>query len=264
MILLLLLAAAQAAPSPAGPARTGPSTAAPVGPPAQTDRYARCMDLAANDPAGGIAEASRWRLAGGGPLARQCLGVSYANAGQLPAAAAEFEAAARAAELAKDTRSAAYWAQAGNAWLAAKDAIKARAALDAALAAGTLSGLDLGEAYLDHARAQVADNQLEAARSDIDQALATASADPLAWLLSATLARRMDDLPRARKDIDEALRRSGEDASVQLEAGNIAALAGDEAGAKQAWKQAVANAPDSPAAKSAQAALAQFVPKPTP
>lgn len=259
MILTLLLAAAT--PQVAKPAPVAPKLA---GPPAPTDRYAHCMDLAANDPAAGIEEGSRWRLSGGGVLARQCLGVAYANANQLTAAATEFEAAARAAELAKDKRAAAYWAQAGNAWLAAQDAAKARAALDAALASGTLTGLDLGEASLDHARAQVANNDLEGARSDIDQALANASADPLAWLLSATLARRMDDLPRAKKDIDEALRRSGDDASVQLEAGNIAAMSGDEAGAKEAWKRAVAIAPDGPAGKSARGALAQFTPKPTP
>lgn len=252
MILpLLLLAAAQTSPTQAGPA-----------PP--TDRYAHCMDLATKDPAAGIEEGSRWRLSGGGVLARQCLGVSYANANQLNAAATEFEAAARAAELAKDSRAAAYWAQAGNAWLAAQDATKARAALDAALAAGSLTGLELGEVYLDHARAQVASKELEAARGDLDLAMETASADPLAWLLSATLARRMDDLPRARKDIAEALRRSGDDASVQLEAGNIAALDGDEAGAKTAWKRAVAIAPDAPAGRSARTALAQFTAPPTP
>jgi tetratricopeptide (TPR) repeat protein len=245
-------------------ATAAPQAATPAGPPAQTDRYTHCMDLAANNPAAGIEEGSGWRLAGGGVLARQCLGVAYANANQLEAAAAEFEAAARAAELAKDNRSAAYWAQAGNAWLAAKSPLKSRAALDAALAAGTLSGIELGEAYLDHARAQVASGELDGARGDIDQALTTAAADPLAWLLSATLARRMDDLPRAKKDIAEALRRSGDDASVQLEAGNIAALSGDEAGAKEAWKRAVAIAPDAPAGRSAQAALAQFLPKPTP
>lgn len=254
MILTLMLATIAAA--------QAPQTSA--GPPAQTDRYAHCMDLATTSPAAGVEEGSRWRLSGGGVLARQCLGVAYANAGNLDAAAAEFEAAARAAELAKDSRSAAYWAQAGNAWLAAKSTEKARAALDAALAGGTLTGLELGEVYLDHARAQVANGELEGARGDIDQALATASADPLAWLLSATLARRMDDLPRAKTDIAEALRRSGDDASVQLEAGNIAALGGDEAGAKEAWRRAVAIAPDAPAGKSAQAALAQFLPKATP
>ncbi|MGJ3628566.1 hypothetical protein AB5I41_19510 [Sphingomonas sp. MMS24-JH45] len=71
-------------------------------------------------------------------------------------AAAAFADAARASELASDERAADYWAQSGNAWLAAGDPAKARGALDAALAAGTLTGLDRGEAYLDRARALVA------------------------------------------------------------------------------------------------------------
>ncbi|QNA82679.1 hypothetical protein G4G27_00650 [Sphingomonas sp. So64.6b] len=245
MILPLLLLAA------AAPVQAGPPA------PAQ-DRYTHCLDLATNDPATGADEAGRWQLSGGGFLARQCLGVAYANSGNWNAAAAEFEGAARAAELAKDKRAALFWAQGGNAWLAAKEPGKARAALDAALAAGSLTGLQRGEALLDRGRAQVASNDLAGAREDLDQALVDAAADPLAWLLSATLARRMDDLPRARKDIAEALKRSGDDASVQLEAGNIAALGGDEAGAKAAWGQASKIAPESESGIAAKAALAQF------
>jgi tetratricopeptide (TPR) repeat protein len=231
-----------------------------TGPPAPTleARFNKCVDLATRNPDAAAAEAGRWQLAGGGSLARQCLGIAYANSQRWAAAAAEFEGAAHAAEIAKNPRAALYWAQGGNAWLAAKEPVKARAALDAALAAGTLTGLDRGEAYLDRARAQVAGGQLEGARVDIDQALVDAPADPLAWLLSATLARKMDDLPRAKKDIAEALKRSGDDAAVQLEAGNIAALGGDADGAKAAWRQAASIAPDSAVGKNAQTALAQF------
>ncbi|CUS44086.1 hypothetical protein MGWOODY_Smn172 [hydrothermal vent metagenome] len=57
--------------------------------------------------------------------------------------------------------------------------------------------------------------------------------------MSATLARRTNDLPRAKKDIAEAIKLAGDDPSVQLEAGNIAAATGDEAGAKAAWNMAV-------------------------
>ncbi|RZM06084.1 MAG: hypothetical protein EOP68_16805, partial [Sphingomonas sp.] len=155
-------------------------------------------------------------------------------------------------------RSATYWAQAGNAWLAAGESIKARTALDSALTSGTLTGLALGEAQLDHARALVAGGELDAARTDIDLALATAADDPLAWLLSATLARRSGDLRRAKTDIGEALKRSSDDAAVQLEAGNIAALTGDEAAARTAWGQAARLAPTTDAGKSAVAALKQF------
>ena len=231
---------------------------APADTPAE--RYERCIDLAVSDPGKAEAEAAAWRLAGGGFLARQCLGMAYTASNNFNAAAGAFSDAARDAEVAKDARSANYWAQAGNAWLAAGDPAKARTAIDAALAAGALKGLALGEAHLDRARAAVAGNDLAGARGDIDKALETAADDPLAWLLSATLARRGNDLPRAQTDIAEALKRSPDDASVQLEAGNIAAAAGDEAGAKRGWQKAESLAPDSPAGAAARAALSQFTP----
>ncbi len=235
------------------------ATTAQVGPPSSAkDRYANCIDLAAREPAAAEAEAGRWQLAGGGFLAHQCLGVAYATEARWSAAAAEFDAAAHAAEIAKDTRSAGFWAQAGNAWLASGDAVKARSDLDAAIAAGTLTGLQRGESHLDRARAFVAGGALDEARADMDKALIDSADDPLTWLLSATLARRMSDLPRAQKDIAQALRLSSDDASVQLEAGNVAALAGDEAGAKAAWSAAVRLKPGSDVAKHAADALKQF------
>lgn len=241
MILLLLLA--QSVAGPPSPVR---------------ERWEVCVETATGDPAAGVAEAERWRLAGGGFLAQQCLGLAYAKGERWASAAGAFEAAAREAEVAKDVRAGKYWAQAGNAWLAAREAVKARAALDAALATGSLSGLELGEAYLDRARTRVAAGDQQGARQDLDGAVVKAAADPMAWLLSATLARRMGDVPLARKHIATAVELAGDDASVQLEAGNVAALARDEAGARAAWEKAVRIAPGSAPAAAARAALKQF------
>jgi tetratricopeptide (TPR) repeat protein len=189
---------------------------------------------------------------------RACLGLALAGQNRFGEAAAAFEEAARVSELARTGESARYWAQAGNAWLAGEQPAKARAALDAALAAGTLQGLERGEATLDRARALVATGNAGAARVDLDAALVDAADDPLAWLLSATLARRSGDMSRAKADIAQALRRSADDAQVQLEAGNIAARDGNEAGAKAAWAEAARLAPDRPAGLSAARALTQF------
>ncbi len=133
------------------------------------------LDLATGDPKAGEAAAIAWRTEGGGYLSRQCLGVAYANQSRWPSAAGAFEEAAREAEAAHDTHSADYWAQAGNAWLAAGEAGKARSALDAALSSATLLGLALGETHLDRARARVALGDTEGARSDIDRALTFAA-----------------------------------------------------------------------------------------
>jgi hypothetical protein len=221
-------------------------------------RFDRCVALVATDPGAARAAATQWRVEGGGWFARQCAGMAYTREANWPSAAAEFEAAARAAEAGHDVRAPNYWAQAGNAWLAADEPAKARVALDAALASGGLAGLQRGEAQLDRARALVTLGENGPARTDLDAALKTAGDDPLAWLLSATLARRTGDLPRAKVDIAEALRRSADDASVQLEAGNIAALDKDEAGARRAWSEAARLAPDAPTGQSATAALQQF------
>ena len=136
--------------------------------------------------------------------------------------------------------------------------MKALTSIDAAIAAGGLTGLALGEAHLDRARARVAAGDTAGARGDIDIALRTAADDPLAWLLSATLARRTGNLKRAQADIAEALTRAADDASVQLEAGNIAALVGDEAGARAGWTKAVQLGGSTAVGVSARAALAQF------
>lgn len=213
-----------------------------------------CAALALTDPIAAQQRATSDRSAD----RRACLGLALAQQGEFTAAAPAFEEAARVSELARDGLAARYWAQAGNAWLAGQEPAKARAALNAALASGTLTGLERGEAALDRARALVALGDLPTARADLDLALKDAADDPLAWLLSATWARRTGDLSRAKADIAQALRRAADDAQVQLEAGNIAAASGDEAGAKAAWGEAVRIAPDKPAGQSAAQALTQF------
>ncbi|WP_267434183.1 tetratricopeptide repeat protein [Sphingomonas sp. GM_Shp_1] len=257
LLPLALAAAVQASPKPAARTPPPPSAALPADP--REARYQHCVVMAERSPAAARMEASSWTLAGGGYFAQQCLGLAYTTERQWAAAASAFEQAARAAETAHDIRAANYWSQAGNAFLAAGDATKARAALDAALASGDLTGFARGEAQLDRARALVAAGQPVAARVDLDAALVNAPADPLAWLLSATLARRMKDLPRAQKDIAQALARSADDPNVQLEAGNIAATAGDEATARKAWSEAARLAPpDSPIRAETAKALSQF------
>ncbi|MBX9813348.1 MAG: hypothetical protein K2X76_01450 [Sphingomonas sp.] len=245
--MIFLLLAQAAAPLPATP------QPAPPADPALAARYERCLDLATDDPERAIADAGEW--ATGGYFARQCRGMAYAHLDRWAAAAAEFGAAAQAAEIARDARAARYWAQAGNAWLAGGDAAQARAALDAALASGALEGLALGEARFDRARALVLLGDEAGARRDIDAALKTASADPLLWLASATLARRSGDLARAKADAIEAYKRSSDDPSVLLEIGNIAYAGGDRAGAASAWRETIARRPGSDPAKLAEERL---------
>lgn len=225
--------------------------------PAEPDRAASCLRQAQGDPAAAERAARGW-LPAGGTQARTCLALALVRQDRFAEAADMFAQAARLAELARDPAAAEYWAQSGNAWLAGGDGAKARGALDAALAAGTLDALQRGEAHLDRTRALVSTGDLRGARTDIDRALKDAADDPSAWLLSATLARRMGDTARSGADIAQALRRAGDDAAVQLEAGNIAALAGERDKAAAAWREARRIAPESPAGRSATNALSQF------
>ncbi|UVO54965.1 tetratricopeptide repeat protein [Sphingomonas sp. SUN039] len=253
MILPLLLAAQTAAAAP---------VAAPAAPVQTTDqqRFEACTALVETDPVRALDQAGAWRVNGGGLLARHCEALAYVAQKRWVPAATAFEYAARDADTKSDGRAANFWVQAGNAALAANDFARARTAFDAALVRGQAAGADLGEVYLDRSRARFGLNDKKGARDDIDAALKLVPADPLAWLLSATLARQSGDLDRAATDIEEAQKRSPDDAQVALEAGNIAILSGSAAAARVAWEAAVKNAPDSSAGKAAAEALSRLGP----
>lgn len=271
LTLALMLTAMQDAPAapPPAPVETPAPTLTPDpalatigGPrrfgPLEQARFDQCHDTAVDDPAAGVAAANVWLVEGGGFLARQCLGFAYARGGNYAGAATTFAQAAGEAETARDWRAANLWAQAGNAALAAGDAATARSHLNTALVQGRLSGLQLGEAYLDRARAALVLEDWAAARADLDLAAQTAADDPLVWLLSATLARRQGDLARAQTDIDIAARIGPRDAAIALEAGNIAAAADRLDVARRSWDSAVTLGGTSPAAATARARLTEL------
>ncbi len=227
--------------------------------PEMAKKFQECLNMAIDDPASGVRFAQAWAVDGGSFPAGQCRGFAEARAEHWDAAAGAFEAAAgEAQKVGAVFDSARLFAQAGNAALAGGEGEKARGYFDAALGHGLPDGLEKGEIYLDRARTLVAMGDVKGARSDIDLAIKHAPEDPLGWLLSATLARRQQDLVRARADIAEAKKRAPDDASIALEEGNIAILSDDEAGAKAAWQRAVTIAPQSDQAKAAQESLAQL------
>lgn len=221
-------------------------------------RFDACMDMATDDPASGIVAANEWLIAGGGYFARHCLGFAYAKDGRWGAAADSFVTAARDAERAHDARAANLWTQAGNAALASGEADTALTYFDAAMAQGISAGLLLGELHLDRARALVVAGKPEEAEAAFAEAHKLVPEDPLAWLLSATLARRQGKLERAQADIDIAARLAPRDPEVALEAGNIAATAGKYEIARRNWNQAIEIRPDGPVAKTARGHLAEL------
>jgi tetratricopeptide (TPR) repeat protein len=231
----------------------------PPASPQVSPKFQACLDAAMNKADDGVSFAEAWRIDGGGYRARECLGFSYARAERWSPALVAYEQAAddseRAGEIAEGAR---LWAQAGNAALAGGDFDKARKDFDAALARGLPDGLAKGEVYLDRARALVALGETVPARGDLDDALTMAPQDPLAWLLSATLARRMNDLPLAQRHIAQAVKLAPDDASVALEEGNIAVLTSQDDIARAAWGRAVRLSPDSAAGKASAANLTEL------
>jgi len=218
-------------------------------------RFDACIALIESDVARAVTEADTWRQGGGGVPAAQCLGLAYVKQDRFAPAAAAFAQAAEEARIRGDGRAAQLWVLAGNAALAGGDAARARDELGKALALPVLGDPQRGEAYLDRARALVALGNLAAARTDIDEATRLIPTDPLGWLLSANLARRMNDASRARAAITEALRLSPDDPSVQYEAGNVAAIGGVTDTARAAWRKAVENGAATPGGQAAAAAL---------
>ena len=213
-MIALLLAAAPIAEMPGG----------------DSARFAACAQMAKDNPKQALVEAQGWAARSTDVPARHCLGLAYAANESWAAAAEAFEQAASTANSNHDGRAASLWTQAGNAALAADDPVRARTYLDRALNIPILAGQMRGEALLDRARADVAANDLDTARIDIDAGLALVPEDPFAWLLSATLARRQGDLSRATKDISEASKRAPDDAEISDEIAAIAAAKAKMAG----------------------------------
>lgn len=237
-----------------------PLAAQTVGPPDPREkRFNDCLDFAIDDPAGGVTNASEWVNNGGGYIARHCLGFAYARQQRWQNAADSFSQAAQEAQTAGDARrSASLWVQAANAALANRQPSSSIAFLDSALSAGVLEGQALGLAHLDRARALVALDQLEAAREEFVLVQRYVPEDPLGWLLSATLERRLNNLDRAKADIAVALSLGPQEPDILVEAGAIAVLSGDVVAARKAWGQVVTiNAPG-PARVSAQDYLRQL------
>lgn len=253
----MALAAAAAAAQPTQPAQPAkPAPRAAAAPHSDEALFASCAALVKREPERAVTVANEWRLRGGGILARQCLGLAYVALERWAPAAVVFEQAARESETEQRPEQGDLWVQAGNAWLAANEGAKARAAFDAALATALLAPEMRGEVHLDRGRALVALGDLGGARTDIDKGLELVPSDPFAWYLSAALALRQGDLVRARRDIAKAIGGAPDDANLLLLAGNIAGASGEEEAARTFYRRSAQAAPGSDTARAAEAALA--------
>jgi tetratricopeptide (TPR) repeat protein len=235
----------------------------------EQDRLLACMTEARSDPALAITTASQWLEGLAGPATsapQQCLGFAYMGVLRWQAAEQAFVASRDALAETDLAARARIGTMAGNAALADQRPADALALFVAAQADATAAGdRELaGSISADRARAYVAmDQQLNAAQA-LAQGRELATQDPAVWLLSATLARRMEDLASARGWIAIAAALAPSDPAIGLEAGVIAVLGGSDEAARQSWQSVIDLAPQSPQATTARAYIAQLAEPATP
>lgn len=232
-----------------------PSAAQPM-PTLEEVQFEECVKLARTDPASAVTEASLWAQQKGGYLARACHGFALATDFKFDLAVPVLTEAATLAAEKGDPRAARFWAQAGNAAIAAGQADIALDALGKALASKSLDDTERADSEVDRARAMVTLGQSAEAETALATARQLSPENGAAWLLSATLARRLNKLPDALAFIQTSAALLPRDPAVALEAGNIAIAAGDEAAARKQWEQTIAIAPDSRQAMTATNQLA--------
>lgn len=248
-------------------AKASPAPAAPVPSRQQPSRQQQCLELAEQTPAEAEEDAIAWLAKAQGPeraVAGECLGIARMRQENWAEAETAFLAARDAA--ADKALRAQLGAMAGNAALARGDATAALAALDAAQTDAAGDGALTGGIAIDRARALVALKRNDEAESALAEARGASPDNAQAWLLSATLSRRMNKLAEAQAQIEKAAALLPIDPEIGLEAGVIAVLAGHDAAARKSWQSVVAAAPDSDAAATAKGYLAQLDPaaKPSP
>ena len=219
-------------------------------------QFAECLTLASKDPASAISSASLWTQEKGGYLARACHGFALASDFKFDLAVPMLTEAATLAEAKGDPRAARFWAQAGNAAIAAGQPDVAVDALGKSLASNALDNDERADSEVDRARALVALGKSADGETALATARQLAPENGAAWLLSATLARRLNKLPDALVFIQTAAALLPIDPAVALEAGNIAIAAGDDNTARTQWEQAIKIAPNSRQAVTARAQLA--------
>lgn len=227
------------------------------------NRLANCVALIEINPEAARADASRWRdtaeLSQKSDAA-QCLGMAQVRLEQWSEAAATFIQGRDLAMPGAQQSRAQLGAMAGNAQLVLGDNAAALATLQQAQSDAESAGNAMlkGEIALDRARALVALGRNEEARTALTLARLALPSNAQAWLLSATLARRMNALAEAQKFIESAAVMAPADPEIGLEAGVIAVLAGQDEAARKSWQSVVEMAPNTSFAEVAATYLAQL------
>ena len=149
---------------------------------------------------------------------------------------------------------------AGNAALAEGRGAAAQIALELAASDAEASDDTPLQAIVqvDLARALVLQRDTARAETTLANARTLDPQNAYAWLLSATLARRLDKLDEAQGHIETAASLAPDYPETGLEAGVIAMLSGNEEAAARSWRSVIELEPEGEAAATARGYLAQL------
>lgn len=210
-------------------------------------QYQHCIELARNSPLEGWQESLAWGSLGGGEPAHHCGAVAMIGMRQFEEAAQRLQILAEQSEAEPRLR-AGMLAQAGQAWLLAKQPDQALIAQDKALE--LVPGAP--DLLVDRAQSQAELRHYQSALDDLDLALQSLHDRPEALIFRATAKRHLDDLAGAREDIALALKLDAAAQDGWLEDGILKLLANDREGARESWQKVLSLAPQSEAAETAR------------
>lgn len=238
----------------------------PAAPAAGTSggKLAECVTLATEDAEAASDMAQAWRETAANQLelaqSAHCLGLALVRLDDFAGAQRAFDRATDEVPEGAPAYQARLAAMAGNAAMAQGKPAIAETAFGRAVSFATSAGdapLSASVA-IDRARALVALGRNEEAVAALAGARADDPGSARAWLLSATLSRRLERLGEAREQIAQAALLAPQDPAVGLEAGVIAALAGREDEARRSFESVLSVAPQSDEAARARAYLEQL------
>ena len=232
--------------------------------PVPETKLGACLAATRADPTAAAETAEDWgRRAKGAERAEaaECQGMALTALGQWAEAEQAFVAARDASTMLAEK--AHYGAMAGNAALAAGAAARADGDFATAHADALAAGDKrlAGDIAIDRSRALVALKRDREAAAALDEGRSASPGNATGWLLSATLARRQNDLASAQRWIERAADLNPVDPAAGLEAGVIAVLSGHDEAARKSWQSVIKAAPDSAEARTAQGYLDQLGPQ---
>jgi tetratricopeptide (TPR) repeat protein len=214
----------------------------------------RCVEFVHAHPKEGLERAKLWAQQGGGFYADHCVAMALFDLRDYAAAAEHFQTLATAMMGMPTVERAQALDQAGQAWLAAEQPDRAKAAFDAAL---QLNGQN-ADLLIDRAEAYAELKRYWDALDDLNRAIDLAPDRADAYIYRGAAYRHLDTPDLAMQDVQHGLSLAPDSPTGLLERGILRRLKGDIAGAREDWERVEKLAPDSPAEKAAAVNLAKL------